>query len=87
MAKLSIMRGKFDRSQTVPKNTTNYDKGMLLAQKIIELRDLEKEKANIVGGYNEQIKELEASIQGLADEIKSDQKNLFGHKYPKGKEQ
>ena len=90
MATLKTMKVGFDRSQSTPLDTTNYDKGVLLAQKIVELRDLEKEKAETVAGYNEQIKALEASIQEIAGEIKSGQVNLFDGKegkYPEGKEQ
>ena len=86
MAPLKIMKGTFERSQSTPQDTTNYDKGVLLAQKIVELRDLEKEKAETVAGYNEQIKALEASIQEIAGEIKSGQTNLLDGIYPEGKE-
>ncbi len=81
MAKLSIMKGTPRKSELVenklPDTTTNYDKGELLAQKVIELRDLEKEKSETVSGYNDQIKQIEAVIQALAGEIKSGQENIF----------
>ena len=87
MATLKAFKGTFERSQSTPQDTTNYDKGVLLAQKIIELRDLEKAKAETVAGYNEQIKSLDALIQDIAGEIKSGQANLFDGNYPEGKEQ